>query len=102
MEPTKPSKFDAAILALACGASVDNAAQQAGVNKRTLYRRLKRPDFSNRVQALRTDMVQRLAGSLTAAGTESLKTLLDLLKVGTAPSVRLGAAGHPGAERQIP
>jgi len=40
---------DAALrLALACGATVENAARAAGVSERTLYRRLKDPVFTSR------------------------------------------------------
>jgi hypothetical protein len=92
MSDNKRTKDDTAILALACGATVEKAAQQAGLNKRTLYRRLAEPDFRRQVQAVRAEMVQRLAGTLTAAGTEAVKTLLDLLKGATAAAVRLGAA----------
>ncbi len=37
-------------------------------------------------------MVQRAAGMLTAAGTESIKTLLALQQASIPPAVRLGAA----------
>jgi hypothetical protein len=53
---------------------------------------LAEPAFRRQVQAVRAEMVQRLAGTLTAAGTEAVKTLLDLLKGTTAAAVRLGAA----------
>jgi hypothetical protein len=80
------------LLALACGATVDNAARAAGISPATAYRRLAEPAFRQRLQQVRTDMVSRAAATLTAAGTEAVKTLL-VLQQNTAPAaVRLGAA----------
>ena len=83
---------DALLLALACGATVEKAAQQVGLSERTVYRRLREPDFRRRLQAVRTDMVQRSAGMLTAAAMEAVKTLLALQGASTPAAVRLGAA----------
>src|SRR4051812_43992323 len=80
------------LLALACGSSVDSAAAKAGITTRTVYRRLKDPKFKQRVDELRADMVQRMAGMLTAASGESVKTLLALHDPTIPPAVRLGAA----------
>jgi hypothetical protein len=80
------------LLALACGATVENAARQAGVSESTAYRRLADPQFRQRMQATRSDMVQRTAGMLTAAAMEAVKTLLELQKVSVPAAVRLGAA----------
>jgi hypothetical protein len=80
------------LLALACGATVEAAARQAGVSESTAYRRLAEPDFRRRLQALRADMVQRAAGLLTAAAVEAVKTLLELQKASAPYAVRLGAA----------
>ena len=77
---------------LACGATVATAATQAGVSEATVYRRLAEPEFTRKLQALRSDMVQRTSGTLTAAGTESVQTLLELQKPGVPPATRLGAA----------
>lgn len=84
---------DAVLLALACGASVEQAARQCGLSPRTVYRRVAEPEFRQRVQALRGDMASRTAGTLTAAATEAVRTLLELLKgSASSSSVRLGAA----------
>jgi len=83
---------DALLLALACGATKENAALKAGVSERTVYRRLKDPDFRQRLQALRSDMVQRAANVLTASAMEAVKTLLSLQEGTVTNSVRLGAA----------
>ena len=78
--------------ALACGATVENAARKAGVCERTVYRRLADPAFCRQLRELRTDMVQRTAGTLTAAATEAVRAMLELLKPATPPATRLGAA----------
>jgi hypothetical protein len=83
---------DAILMALACGATVENAARTAGVAPRTVHRRLTDPGFSQRLHAIRADMVQRTAGMLTGASMEAVKILLELLKPTNPASVRLGAA----------
>jgi hypothetical protein len=71
---------------------VEAAARQAGVSESTAHRRLHQPDFQRRLQQLRHEMLQRTAGELTAASTEAIQTLLELLKPPAPPAVRLGAA----------
>ena len=83
---------DALLLALACGASVEQAARQCGLSERTVYRRLAESDFRQQLQRVRADFVQRTAGTMTAAATEAVRTLLELVKAPTAAAVRLGAA----------
>ena len=77
---------------LACRATVENAARQAGISPATAYRRLAEPAFQQRLQQLRGDMVSRTAGTLTAAAAEAVRALLELLKSSSSPSVRLQAA----------
>ena len=83
---------DLLLMALACGATVEAAAQKAGVSRATVLRRLREPRFQQRLQEFRSDMVKRTAGMLTAASMEAVKTLLDLQKVIVPAAVRLGAA----------
>jgi CheY-specific phosphatase CheX len=90
--PRQSRSDEAILMALACGANVENAAQSAGVSASTVKRRLLEPEFLQRLQAMRADMVQRATGMLTAAALESVKTLLTLQTDVTPPSVRLGAA----------
>jgi hypothetical protein len=80
------------VLALACGASHENAAQKAGVSRRTVYRRLSDPAFRAQVTELRAEMLRRMAGMFTAAGMAAVKTLTTLQDSATSESVRLGAA----------
>lgn len=80
------------LLALACGATAESAARQVGVSESTVFRRLTDSDFVRRLRAIRADMVQRTAGALTAAGSEAVRTLLELLKATNPGATRLGAA----------
>jgi hypothetical protein len=83
---------DQLMLALACGATMETAARQAGVSLRTVKRRAADPEFKRKLAALRWDMVQRALGMLTAAMGESAKTLVVLQKETVPYSSRLGAA----------
>ena len=83
---------EALVLALACGATVENAARTAGVSLRTVYRRLAEPAFRTRLQGARAEMVQRATAMLTAAALEAVKTLLVLQQASVSAAVRLGAA----------
>ena len=80
------------LLALACGLNVEAAGRAAGVSEATVYRRMRDPAFCQRLKEVRSDMVQRTSGMLTAAGAEFVKTLLALVKETVPPAVRLGAA----------
>ena len=80
------------IVSLACGASVETAAQKAGVSVRTVYRRLANPEFVAQVNEVRADMLRRAAAMLTAAGMSAIKTFTTLQESARSESVRLGAA----------
>jgi AcrR family transcriptional regulator len=80
------------ITALAKGATVAQAAYQAGVSERTVYRRLKNPEFQARIEAVQEETLQRVSAMLTAAVHKGLRSLIDLQKPSTPPSVRRGAA----------
>lgn len=97
MEPTTPRRGrkradEAFLAAIACGASIDNAAAKAGFSKRTGFRRLQDPDFRKRLAELKADTVRRGAAMLTAATLEAIKTLLDLQSPSAPAATRLGAA----------
>ena len=83
---------DAVLLALACGATVAQAAHRAGVSERTVYRRVKDPAFAEKLQATRAELVQRACGLLTAGSLEAVRALVELLRPDSPPNARLGAA----------
>jgi hypothetical protein len=80
------------LLALACGATAEAAARQAGVSESTVRRRLKDPRFVQKLHKMRADMHLRVADQLTAASTEGVRTMVLLMKETNSGSVRLGAA----------
>jgi hypothetical protein len=83
----------ALLLALAFGATVENAARKAGMSERTAYRRLADPAFQARLEQARLETLVRTAGMLTGAALGSVKTLVDLHQDVSVPSaVRRGAA----------
>jgi hypothetical protein len=90
--PKQPNSNHALLVALACGATVEQAAAKCGISERTVYRRMEKPEFRRQIQAFKAEMVQRAAAALTAAAMESVRTLLELQKPSNAGAVRLGAA----------
>jgi hypothetical protein len=85
------AKYDL-LMALACGATVAQAADKAGTSERTVYRRLADPAFRAELDQLRADMVQRSTGMLTAASLEAIKTVVGLLGPNAPEQVRHSAA----------
>jgi hypothetical protein len=61
------------VAAVAKGATVAQAGLQAGVNERTVYRRLRQPEFQARIQAVQDETLQRTAAVLTAAVQECIR-----------------------------
>ena len=92
MPRTRKNSDETLLTALACGATVASAAHSAGMSPRTVHRRLKEPAFQERLRQARADMVHRTSAMLTAAGLESVKTLLTLQQAECPAGVRLGAA----------
>jgi hypothetical protein len=80
------------LLALACGASAEAAARQANVSESTVRRRLKDAAFIAKLNKVRAEMHVRIADQLTAASTEGVRTMVQLMKETNSGSVRLGAA----------
>jgi DNA-binding phage protein len=98
--PTRPATIakrrprgEAPLLqALACGATVAQAASKASLSERTVYRRLEDPAFHQRIESARADMVKRAAALLIAAALLATKSLIDLQASTTPAAVRRGAA----------
>jgi hypothetical protein len=80
------------VTALAVGATVEQAAERAGVSARTVHRRLGDADFTRRVDEARVDLVTRAVARVSASATAAADTLRELLGATTPPAVRLGAA----------
>jgi hypothetical protein len=83
---------DSLLKLLACGATVESTARKLGVTERTVYRRLAKPKFRQRLQELRQEAMERNANTASALAPEALKTLLDLMSPGQPPAERRQAA----------
>ncbi len=82
---------DVLALAIAAGLTVADAAKQAGLGERTVYRRLQEPAFQRQVCDIRAAMVAQVSGQLVEASVAAVTTLRGLLDA-ESESVRLGAA----------
>ena len=83
---------DILVTALACGGTVESAAQRAGLSERSVYRRLENPQFKRMLQDFRAELMKRTAGVLSAASLEAVKTLHALMDRNCSAATRLGAA----------
>jgi len=79
------------LAALAGGATHQEAATQAGVSLRTVYRRLENAAFRRQLAGARGDLIKRAIGRLAAACSAAAATLAMLLRADS-ESVRLAAA----------
>lgn len=85
-------RAQALIGAVACGASVEQAADKAGLPIEDVRRLMRSRKLRARVAVARADIVERTAAILTAAAFESVRTLVELAGPGHAEAVRLSAA----------
>lgn len=82
---------DRLVLALARGLSIPKAARAAKVSESTVRRRLRVPDFRERVETLRRQSVDVAVRKLSDTMIDAALALAALLKSGN-ECVRLGAA----------
>jgi hypothetical protein len=80
------------LMALAVGGTVDQAAQAAGLSRRTVHRRSKDPEFLRQLRQTKKDLTQRTAALLGGACGEAVKTLVILMREPSPFAVRSGAA----------
>jgi hypothetical protein len=69
-----------AAFALAAGQSYEEAAQQAGVNKTTVWRWMRQPAYRERVSQIRDDLLSEAAGQWVKTMTAILSEELELIK----------------------
>ncbi len=82
---------DLLLAALAAGHSVEEAAKQASVSRRTAYRRLSDPAFQRRLAGARDELVTEALGELVASAGAAVATLRGLLDARD-DRIKLGAA----------
>lgn len=87
----RKSADDALVLALAAGATMADAAEQAGVSERTAFRRMQDALFRQQVVITRTRFYEQAVGLLADSLTDAVRTLRALLEADS-ESTRLGAA----------
>jgi hypothetical protein len=87
----RKSADDALVLALAAGATMADAAEQAGVSERTAFRRMQDAPFRQQVVITRTRFYEQAVGLLADSLTDAVRTLRALLEADS-ESTRLGAA----------
>jgi hypothetical protein len=76
---------------LAAGVNRRDAAKQVGISEGTVYRRLRTPEFRERLDEARSSMLDEALGLLTRASTAAALKLEALLDA-TSEQVALGAA----------
>lgn len=84
--------FELIAVAVAAGTSVKAAAESCGCSERQGYRISATQDFKNRVSELRSEMTNNAVGELSAAASEAVACIRELLADTNEPSVRLNAA----------
>ncbi len=85
------SQDDRLVVLLAAGATQTDAAATVGVSAKTVSRRLRDPQFANRVQETRAHLFEQSLGRLADGATEAVDTLRGLL-ASDEDRVRLSAA----------
>ena len=83
---------DALLAALASGMEQEAAARQAGVSRSTLARRLRGPEFRLRLNAARTDLLDRAIGILAQQAASAAASLALLASRAESEQVRSSSA----------
>ena len=79
-------------VAVAGGQTVKAAAESCSCSERQGYRISATPEFKSRVSAIRAEMTSQAVGELSAAASEAVTTIRELLASTNEPPVRLNAA----------
>ena len=90
--PRRGKSDEVFLQAIACGASIETAANRAGISRSTAFRRVNAPEFKKTLQAMRREIVGRTLSVLSAATGEAARTLIQLTGTAHSSSVRLGAS----------
>jgi hypothetical protein len=83
---TSKAAIEKLVHALAHGATVEQAANKAGVGVRTAYRFRADPAFRKHLQEIQNETLRRLTGLLAGASLGSVKTLVTLQQDASTPA----------------
>src|SRR4051812_47320913 len=84
---------DRLLAELLAGASVREAARQAGVSERTAWRRVADPNFDAELTRLPSEMLRRLSARLTSLAMIAAEVLVEICTdVSKNPAARVSAA----------
>jgi hypothetical protein len=93
LRDSKASREDRAILALLQYPSVPKAAEALGIHPATLWRRLQKPQFQNKLHQARREAFSQNLGRLQQGSSAATSTLLRLMADAQTPaSSRVRAA----------
>lgn len=84
--------FELLTTAVAGGHSIRSAAAQYGCSESHAYHSSRTELFKTRVAEIRTEATNQAVGKLSAAATDAVNTLIELLGTDNEPSVRMHAA----------
>lgn len=94
MKQESQDKVEQAIMALLACPRVEDAAQQCGISRTTLWRMSQEPEFKLRLQEARAKLSEQIVISLQANTLEAVNTLRSvMLDKQATTSVRISAAG---------
>lgn len=79
------------VLALASGQPITEAAQQVGISKRTVHRRMNDPEFCRELDRVRAELTAEALDRLAHSATKAADTLEELLSA-ESPRIRLQAS----------
>ena len=84
--------FELLAVAVAGGQTVKAAAESCSCSERQGYRISATTEFRKRVSEIRSEMTSAAVGELSAAASEAVATIRELLGSTNEPAVRLNAA----------
>jgi hypothetical protein len=91
-KPRRTSRQHQAVVALSAGATIADAARQAGCSTRTVSRWLDDADFVAKIERERQAVIGQASAKLGAASQRAVEVLAELLDDPLLPTVRLSAA----------
>ena len=89
--PHQTKQDKSLVIALAKGASQDEASRLSGLSTRTISRRMSSKAFCRRVRDCRRRLFDETTGKLADAGVEAVGILLELARSAEGESVRVAA-----------